>query len=64
VKLFSWIWPGLRLAQPESPTDGLSALFSILCLRTETEFSFRNVVVLECYNSDDERITKERLYIL
>jgi hypothetical protein len=54
--------PGLRLAQPGSPTDRFSVLFPLFYLMMKAESIFRNVVILLSYNLNDGQRPKEQFY--
>jgi hypothetical protein len=51
--------PGLRLAQLGGPAYRVSVLFPFY-LKTEAEYSFRNVVILLFYNLDDGQSPREQ----
>jgi hypothetical protein len=53
----------LKASSPEGPTNRVSVLFFLFCLKTEAESSFRNVVILQFYNLEGGQSLKEQFYI-
>lgn len=54
--------PSLRLARPRGPTVRLRALFPPFYLKTEIEYSFRNVGVVVFCNVEDDESPNEQFY--